>query len=118
MIKIKRVYEPYSKGDGYRALVDRLWPRGVKKTELKIDEWCKEIAPSTELRKWFNHDPERWAEFRTRYLKELKEPAAQEELQALAVVARTSDLTLLYAAHDEEHNNAKVIQSRLERMAD
>jgi uncharacterized protein YeaO (DUF488 family) len=87
MVKLKRAYEPASRGDGYRVLVERLWPRGIRKDELALDEWRKEVAPSGELRKWFNHDPKRWREFKLRYLKELKETAAAEQLRALGELA-------------------------------
>jgi uncharacterized protein YeaO (DUF488 family) len=107
-VRLKRAYEPASGADGKRVLVDRLWPRGVKKTDAKIDEWVKEIAPSTELRKWFAHDPERWAEFQRRYKKELK--AHDDEIARLRAMAKKGRLTLVFAAHDEAHNDAVVLR--------
>jgi uncharacterized protein YeaO (DUF488 family) len=107
-VRLKRAYEPASGADGKRVLVDRLWPRGVKKTDAQIDEWMKEIAPSTELRKWFAHDPERWAEFQRRYKKELK--AHDDEIARLRAMAKKGRLTLVFAAHDEAHNDAVVLR--------
>jgi uncharacterized protein YeaO (DUF488 family) len=113
-VKIKRVYEPSKASDGTRILVDRLWPRGLSKRKAAIDEWIREVAPSTTLRKWFGHDPERWPQFRTRYRAELKRnPAALKRLRALARERRP--VTLVYAAHDEAHNNAVVLKSLLRR---
>lgn len=109
MIQIKRAYEKRQSSDGYRVLVDRLWPRGLSKATLHADQWLKEVAPSTELRKWFNHDPGKWKEFEKRYKAELK---GSEALAALQTIAKEHDtVTLLYAAHDEEHNNAVVLQA-------
>ena len=108
---LKRAYESPSKNDGYRVLVDRLWPRGVAKIKAKIDLWLKEVAPSTELRQWFGHDPEKWTEFRRRYRAELKNNPAWAELQSLA---RQNDLTLVYAAKDQFHNDAVVLKQLLE----
>jgi uncharacterized protein YeaO (DUF488 family) len=111
-IAIKRVYLPPDKGDGQRVLVDRLWPRGVSKRDAAVDVWLKEIAPSAELRKWFGHDPAKWGEFRKRYRAELAdndEPIAQ--LRALIEEGR---VTLLYGAHDEEHNQARVLLELME----
>jgi uncharacterized protein YeaO (DUF488 family) len=105
-IKLKRVYEPAARTDGTRILVDRLWPRGLSKEEAAIDHWCKELAPSTALRQWFGHEPERWVEFRKRYKTELAE--APEALAELRGFARKGPITLLFAAHDELHNNAVV----------
>ncbi len=107
-VRLKRAYEPASRADGKRVLVDRLWPRGVKKTDAKIDEWMKEIAPSTGLRTWFAHDPERWAEFQRRYKKELKEH--DDEIARLRAMAKKGRLTLVFAAHDEAHNDAVVLR--------
>ncbi|HEU5016604.1 MAG TPA: DUF488 domain-containing protein [Pseudolabrys sp.] len=107
-VKLKRAYEPPSRADGTRILVDRLWPRGVKKTEAKIDEWMKDIAPSTALRKWFGHDPDRWQEFRRRYKREVNEHP--EQLDRLRKMARRGALTLVFSAHDEEHNDAVVLR--------
>jgi len=107
MIQIKRVYVEYSETDGYRILVDRLWPRGLSKEKAHIDEWLKEIAPTDELRKWFNHDPERYPEFKQRYEKELKDHA--DLLDQIRTKAAHHRVTLLYGAHDEAHNQAKVL---------
>ena len=110
-IKLKRAYEPPSAGDGTRVLIDRLWPRGISKQKAKLDYWMKDIAPSTELRKWFGHDPKRWAEFRRRYAAELREhPDLIAELRSLA---RKSPITLVYAAYDESHNDAVVLRDVL-----
>jgi uncharacterized protein YeaO (DUF488 family) len=106
-IHIKRVYEPHAKDDGIRVLIDRIWPRGISKEEAALALWLKDIAPTTELRKWFNHDPVRWAEFRRRYHVELAtNPAPVEQLRELT---KTGHVTLLYAAHDTEHNQAVVL---------
>lgn len=110
-IKIKRIYEPFSKADKYRVLVDRLWPRGIKKEDAHIDIWLKEVAPSAELRKWFNHEPEKWKQFSKKYKAELKSSAALDELKQLAQEHKS--LTLLYAAKDEQHNNAVILQNIL-----
>lgn len=112
MVRIKRVYDPVEKGDGRRVLVDRLWPRGLKKDAAHVDEWLKEIAPSDALRKWFAHDPARWQEFRRKYRVELK--AKQELVERLKAEARKGMLTLLFAAKDGEHNNAVVLREVLE----
>lgn len=111
-IKLKRAYEPPSGSDGRRILIDRLWPRGVSKAEAKIDVWLKEIAPSTELRKWFGHDPERWDEFPRRYRDELKENPALDELRTIVKEGKT---TLVYGAKDEAHNHAVVLQDILKK---
>lgn len=116
MVKIKRVYEPYKSDDGYRILVDRLWPRGIKKTNLVMDEWVKELAPSTELRKWFGHQVEHWKEFKEKYLKELKHKDHALKLLELAKRSKKSTLTLLYGARDEEHNHAFILQSYIEHL--
>lgn len=108
-IAIKRIYEPPADEDGYRVLVDRLWPRGVAKEAARIDEWLLEIAPSTALRKWFAHQPERWAEFVTRYRMELVEPESTAQLSRLRQLAARRRVTLVYSARDEQHNNAVVI---------
>lgn len=109
-IHIKRVYEAPSEADGQRVLVDRIWPRGVSKAEADLTLWLKEVAPTTELRKWFGHDPARWAEFRKRYRAELDGNPAVEKLRALAAKGK---LTLLYGAHDAEHNQAVVLADYL-----
>ncbi len=106
-IKIKRVYEKPDKKDGFRILVDRLWPRGVTKEKAALDLWLKEIAPTTELRKWFNHDPERWKDFIKKYKVELKEN--KEAISLLKDYLGKGAVTLLYAAKDEVHNEAQVI---------
>ncbi len=113
MILLKRIYLPADKKDGFRVLVDRLWPRGVSKEEAKLDLWLKEISPSDELRKWFGHDPEKWEEFQKRYFAELKEK--KEELVELSEHIKKETVTLLYGAKDEEHNNAVVLKSYLEK---
>ena len=110
-IQIKRVYEDKSKDDGHRILIDRLWPRGVSKEDAHFDEWMKELAPSTELRKWFDHKPERFEEFSKRYKKELAEK--KELLDKLKELAKKRKVTLLFAAKDTEINNAVVIQEVL-----
>lgn len=110
-ISIKRVYDEKSKDDGYRVFIDRLWPRGVSKEDAHFDEWMKELAPSTELRKWFDHKPERFEEFSKRYKKELKEQ--REELDKLRELAKSKKITLLFAAKDSEMNNAVVIRDVL-----
>lgn len=112
-IKLKRAYDPPAAADGYRVLVDRLWPRGVKKTDAEVDDWLREIAPSNELRKWFGHDAERWPEFKKRYAAELKRNAAV--LRDLARKGRKETVTLLFGAKDEEHNNAVVLRDYLKR---
>ncbi len=109
MVRIKRAYEPAARGDGKRILVDRLWPRGMKREEFKMDEWMKDLGPSHELRKWFGHQPERWKEFIRRYQAELKGPAQQALLKRLADAARKGTVTLLYSAKDEERNQAVVL---------
>jgi uncharacterized protein YeaO (DUF488 family) len=110
-VKLKRAYEPSAGDDGTRILIDRLWPRGVKKADAAIDEWIKDIAPSTALRKWFGHDPVRWREFRSRYVKELyKHP---EQLKRLRALARQGPITLVFSARDQVHNDAVVLRSFL-----
>src|SRR6185312_10118081 len=110
-VQIKRAYEASSPHDGTRVLVDRLWPRGVKKTDAHISEWMKEVAPSTGLRKWFGHDPARWEDFRRRYKAELA--AKKELLDDLRELAGKGRLTLVYSAHDEAHNQAVVLREML-----
>ena len=115
MIQTKRVYDPPSRSDGYRILVDRLWPRGLSKEKAKVDLWLKDVAPSTELRKWFAHDPAKWAEFKRRYTAELKKHPDQ-----IAIVkehAAKGPVTLVYGARDEEHNEAVVLQHVLQPAA-
>jgi uncharacterized protein YeaO (DUF488 family) len=110
-VRLKRAYESPSADDGTRVLIDRLWPRGVKKTDAAIDHWMRELAPSTELRKWFGHDPARWEEFRRRYIAELRENG--EELSRLRDMAQEGVVTLVYAARDEAHNDAVVLKEIL-----
>ena len=111
MIKIKRAYAPAEETDGYRILVDRLWPRGISKEKAKIDLWLKSVAPSSDLRKWFGHVPERFPEFTKRYKAELAESGALDDLRK--VLSEHPDATLLFAAHDEEHNKAVVLKELL-----
>ena len=110
-IRLKRAYENVDSADGARVLVDRLWPRGVSKDDASLNQWMKEIAPTTELRKWFGHDPARWEEFRSRYGKELHQNA--DLLTQLRSLARQGPLTLVYSAHDEIHNDAVVLRAVL-----
>jgi uncharacterized protein YeaO (DUF488 family) len=110
-IRLKRAYEPASPEDGVRILVDRLWPRGLNKSEAAIDRWLKEVAPSNELRRWFGHDPSRWDEFRRRYEAELSHRA--ELLSELREMARKGPLTLVYGARDEVHNQAVALRDIL-----
>ncbi len=113
-IHIRRIYEPRSEQDGKRILVDRLWPRGLTKERAAVDLWLKELAPTTELRKWFGHDPARWSEFQKRYRDELKKNAAS--FSDLKREAESGPITLLFAAKDEERNEAVVLRSVLERQ--
>ena len=113
MIQVKRVYEPAAASDGARFLVDRLWPRGLKKKVLRVDGWLKDAAPSNPLRKWFNHDPAKWDEFQNRYFAELDEKL--EAVRPLLEAARRGKVTLLFAAHDTEHNNAVALKEYLDR---
>lgn len=106
-IRAKRVYEPAEPADGYRVLIDHVWPRGVSRERARLDAWERELAPSDELRRWFDHVPERFGEFRTRYLEELAQHG--EELDRLRAVAAQRRLTIVYAARDEQHNNAVVL---------
>jgi uncharacterized protein YeaO (DUF488 family) len=110
-IKLKRAYEPPSAEDGTRVLVDRLWPRGIKKAMAAIDLWTKDAAPSTELRQWFGHEAGRWQEFRRRYADELR--AKPDRLEALRALARKGPITLIFGAHDELHNDAVVLREIL-----
>jgi uncharacterized protein YeaO (DUF488 family) len=113
MLKIKRVYEAAESSDGKRFLVERLWPRGMKKASLKMDAWLKEVAPSDDLRRWFAHDPLKWDEFQQRYQAELESNA--DAWAPIVQAARQGDVTLLYSARDTEHNNALVLKSYLEK---
>jgi uncharacterized protein YeaO (DUF488 family) len=110
-IQVKRVYEPPARSDGKRILVDRLWPRGLKREEAHVDAWLKDVAPSDALRRWYGHDPEKWPEFRSRYLAELRHNAGAPELKGLAAKSKT--VTLLFAAKDSQHNNALVLRDFL-----
>ncbi len=110
-IRLKRAYEPATMEDGTRVLVDRLWPRGVSKAEARLDAWMKDIAPSTELRKWFGHDPALWSEFQRRYRAELRQHAGL--LDELREMASQNRLTLVFSAHDEQHNDAVVLRDVL-----
>jgi len=112
MIQLKRAYDAASNKDGRRFLVERLWPRGVRKTALPLDGWLKDVAPSTELRKWFGHDPSRWSEFRRRYAAELA--AHPSAWQPILEAARRGTVTLVYSSRDTEHNNAAALQEFLE----
>jgi uncharacterized protein YeaO (DUF488 family) len=114
MIKLKRIYDPVSPDDGKRILIDRLWPRGIRKEDARIDEWLRDIAPSAQLRKWFSHEPSKWAEFKKRYREELKDK--RELIDKLRSEAEKKTLTLLYAAKDREHNNAVVLKEVIEAI--
>src|ERR1035437_3001253 len=116
-LKIKRVYEKPDKEDGIRILVDRLWPRGLTKEKASIDLWLKDIAPSTELRKWFGHDPEKWKEFKEKYIKEISAPEETRLLQNISHNAKHATVTLVYGARDTEHSNVKVLEELLTKMA-
>jgi uncharacterized protein YeaO (DUF488 family) len=111
MLKLKRAYEPASSADGRRILVDRLWPRGMSKRRAAIDEWMKEIAPSTQLRRWFGHDPTKWPEFQRRYKRELRE--RRELLRKIVTLASRGRVTLVFGARDEVHNDASVLAAVL-----
>lgn len=115
-IRCKRVYQDPAPNDGYRVLVDRFWPRGIKKEALAVEEWCKALSPSSELRKWFSHDPQRWAGFYQRYHAELKDQ--QDELASLLERCDGRVLTLVYGARDTEHNNAVALKMYLEGRQD
>jgi uncharacterized protein YeaO (DUF488 family) len=112
MIKLKRVYDEEQPGDGVRYLVERLWPRGIKKTAVRIDGWLKDAGPSTELRKWFSHDPGKWQEFRRKYFSELDH--APDSWAPIRDAARQGAVTLLYSSHDAEHNNAVALKEYVE----
>jgi uncharacterized protein YeaO (DUF488 family) len=112
-VRLKRAYEAPGPEDGYRVLIDRLWPRGVSREQAKLDAWERELAPSTELRRWFGHDPQRFEEFRRRYIEELR--AERPRLAALRRRAREGTLTLVYAAHDADNNDAVVVAEVLRR---
>jgi uncharacterized protein YeaO (DUF488 family) len=117
-VLLKRAYEEPGNADGFRVLVDRLWPRGKKEADLHLNAWVKEIAPNTELRKWFNHDPTRWLEFCKRYKAELKAPTLKKAIaDTLHAARKHSKITLIYAAKDTEHNEAVVLQAIFKRRA-
>lgn len=114
MIRLKRAYEPPAPEDGTRVLVDRLWPRGVSREDVELDAWTKEAAPSGELREWFDHDPEKWEEFRERYRRELEEEDEKRDaVERLLEAHRGGELTLVYGARDTEHNNAVALREHL-----
>jgi uncharacterized protein YeaO (DUF488 family) len=113
-IRLKRIYEPPARADGTRILVDRIWPRGLRKADAAIDMWARDAAPSAELRRWFGHDPERWQEFRRRYRAELAD--RPDALAPLVEAARAGPVTLLFAARDETRNNAAVLKEILQEM--
>lgn len=112
MVKLKRVYEPVSKDDGVRVLVERLWPRGCSKAKLRLDAWLKEVGPTTELRQWFSHDPQKWPQFRRRYFRELD--SRPESWRPILSAASRGTVTLVYSSHDEEHNNAVALKEYLQ----
>lgn len=115
-LKIERIYTKPADLDGYRILVDRLWPRGISKVNAHLDTWMKEIGPSTELRKWFNHEPAKYPEFKTRYLAEIKaNPITAEFVQLVATQLKTTSVILLYGAKDEQHNQAVVLAEYLQQ---
>jgi len=113
MVKIKRIYDPVSSDDGKRILIDRLWPRGIKKEKAKIDEWLRDVAPSDDLRNWFSHDPVKYEEFKKRYVKELEKKS--ELLERIKKEAKKETVTLLFSAKDTEHNNATALKEILSR---
>jgi uncharacterized protein YeaO (DUF488 family) len=112
VLKLKRAYDPVARDDGTRFLVERLWPRGLSKTQLRLDAWMKDVAPSTELRRWFGHDPEKWSRFRTRYFRELD--SRPESWRPILSAARGRAVTLVYSSHDEENNNAVALKEYLQ----
>jgi uncharacterized protein YeaO (DUF488 family) len=111
MLKLKRAYEPKSQSDGTRLLVERLWPRGLSNAELRIDAWLKDVGPSTALRQWFNHDPDKWPAFRARYFRELD--SRPEAWRPIVTAARRGAVTLVYSSRDTEHNNAVALKDYL-----
>jgi uncharacterized protein YeaO (DUF488 family) len=115
-IRLKRAYEPVSPADGKRILVERLWPRGVRKEQAALDEWLKDIAPSQELRRWFAHDPAKWVEFERRYLQELE--GNPEQVAYLEQIVSQGPVTFVYAARDEQHNSALILKRYIERHLD
>jgi uncharacterized protein YeaO (DUF488 family) len=115
MVVSKRVYEPYEKSDGYRVLIDRLWPRGISKEKAHVDVWPKEISPSSELRSWYGHDPVKWPEFQKRFKEELKAPEAKAVLDDLVKRGKRGRVTLLYASHAADISNAAVLEPLINR---
>jgi uncharacterized protein YeaO (DUF488 family) len=115
MIATKRAYEPAKPSDGYRVLIDRLWPRGISKAKAQLDAWEKDIAPSAALRKWYGHDPAKWREFQSRYSRELRSTTAKAILDSLARRAKRGRVTLVYASHDSEISDVVVIERKLRR---
>ena len=116
-VRVRRIYEPLEQADGYRVLVDRLWPRGVSKSAAHLDEWARAVAPSDDLRRWYGHEPAKFAEFRERYGKELQLPERAEALAHLEDLARSRTITLLTATRDVEHSEAAVLAERLRSMS-
>jgi uncharacterized protein YeaO (DUF488 family) len=116
MVRLKRAYEPASREDGYRVLVERLWPRGLRKQDLVLDAWERVVAPSHDLRKWFAHDPDRWPEFKQRYRQELRDSSASEHVHALAERASQGTVTLVFSTHDAMHSSALVLKEVLDRV--
>jgi uncharacterized protein YeaO (DUF488 family) len=114
-VRLLRAYDDRGTDDGHRVLVDRVWPRGRTREELHLDAWARDLGPSTQLRKWFGHEPARWTEFQARYHAELADPEKAQALDALAAKARAGRVTLVYGARDREHNQARVIADELER---
>ncbi len=115
MVKLKRAYEPVSSTDGKRLLVERLWPRGLSKKKLNLDDWIRDVAPTTALRKWFGHDPTKWKQFRSRYFRELD--SRPESWRPIVSLARNRTVTLIYSSHDEVHNNAVALREYLRLKA-
>jgi uncharacterized protein YeaO (DUF488 family) len=115
MVRLKRAYEPVADDDGRRVLVERLWPRGLRKEQAHFDDWLKDVAPSTALRKWFHHDPDRWVEFEERYARELDSGPARAALDELVREAASETVTLIYSSHDQEHNNAIMLKRVIDR---
>jgi uncharacterized protein YeaO (DUF488 family) len=113
-IRTKRVYDKNAKNDGLRILVDRVWPRGIRKDKAELDDWLKDVAPSTELRKWFGHDPEKWSQFKQKYFKELEKK--KDLVDRIADQAGQHTVTLLYAAKDRDHNNAVALKDYLDGL--
>jgi uncharacterized protein YeaO (DUF488 family) len=117
LIHVRRVYEPPTPEDGYRVLIDRVWPRGVTKQAARLDEWARDLAVSTDLRRWFGHDPAKWEEFRCRYRAEVLAPEHRAALDALLQRARHGTVTIVYGARDEQHNNAVVLADVLQELS-